>query len=129
MHVYAHCASLGYGNSEPTSDLFHHSSSASNIFYMKLRFKFAGHSLHLSDNFLYDWLIPHHFLYIYTCAYSYVHEKINTWVPINMLICTGNQTNVQEYQPTRSKSKYDRHTEFFATMHFSVIEQVIYLCM
>ena len=47
------------------------------------------------------------------------------WVPINMPICTGNQTNVHEYQPTRSTSKYDWHTEFFAAIHFGIIEQVI----
>ena len=53
--MYAHCAcAQRCGNSKPTSDLFHHSCSASLILCIKLSFTFTGHSLQLSDNVLFN---------------------------------------------------------------------------
>ena len=56
------------GNIEPTTgyfDLFSSLLSCSPYTLYTVYFQFTGHSLHLSDNVLHDWLFPHHWPYRY----------------------------------------------------------------
>ena len=88
----------GCGNIGPTTghfDLF--SLLSSPLLLYTVRFQFTGHSLDLSDNVLYDWLFPHHWLYIVNNDRLFQHSVLVIWVHVfhalalnvRMCLCCG----------------------------------------